>query len=45
MVTTAGGLAMLVGVVMLGEAAARYQLSAILADRPAGPARRSPARC
>lgn len=33
-VTTAGGLAMLVGVIFIGEAAGTYQLSAILADPP-----------
>ncbi|HET8617172.1 MAG TPA: Na+/H+ antiporter subunit A [Actinomycetales bacterium] len=36
-VTTAGGLAMLVGIVLLGERAGTYQLSEILADPPRGP--------
>jgi multicomponent Na+:H+ antiporter subunit A len=36
LVTGAGGLAMLLGFVMLGQAAGTYQLSAILADPPAG---------
>ncbi|MEN1973718.1 Na+/H+ antiporter subunit A [Cellulomonas olei] len=35
-VTTAGGLTMLVGVVLLGEAAGTYRLSEILADPPHG---------
>jgi len=37
MVTTAGGLAMLVGVVMLGVTAGTFTLSAIIADPPSGP--------
>jgi len=37
-VTTAGGLAMLVGVVLLGEAAGTYRLSELLADPPHGTA-------
>ncbi|WP_179646412.1 Na+/H+ antiporter subunit A [Spinactinospora alkalitolerans] len=36
-VTTLGGLAMLVGVVMLGEAAGTYVISELLADPPSGP--------
>jgi multicomponent Na+:H+ antiporter subunit A len=36
--TTAGGLTMLVGVILLGEAAGTYRLSAILADPPDGAA-------
>lgn len=36
-VTTAGGLAMLVGIVLLGEKAGTYQLSEILAEPPRGP--------
>ncbi len=36
-VTTAGGLTMLVGVVLLGEAAGTYRLSETLADPPHGP--------
>lgn len=36
-VTTAGGLTMLVGLVILGEAAGTYTLSRILADPPRGP--------
>ena len=36
--TTAGGLAMLVGLVVLGHAAGTYRLSEILADPPAGTA-------
>lgn len=37
-VTTAGGLAMLVGVVVLGVAAGTWRLSAVIADPPSGPA-------
>jgi multicomponent Na+:H+ antiporter subunit A len=37
MVTTAGGLVMLVGVVMLGVTAGTFTLSEILADPPSGP--------
>ena len=37
-VTTAGGLAMLVGVVVLGVAAGTWRVSAVIADPPAGPA-------
>ncbi|ROS76465.1 Na+/H+ antiporter subunit A [Cellulomonas sp. PhB143] len=37
-VTTAGGLAMLVGLVVLGEAAGTYRLSAVVADPPHGTA-------
>jgi multicomponent Na+:H+ antiporter subunit A len=37
-VTTAGGLAMLVGVVMLGQIAGTYRISAILAAPPSGTA-------
>ncbi|HEY0186567.1 MAG TPA: Na+/H+ antiporter subunit A [Cellulomonas sp.] len=37
-VTTAGGLTMLVGVILLGEAAGTYSLSATLADPPHGTA-------
>jgi multicomponent Na+:H+ antiporter subunit A len=37
-VTTAGGLTMLVGIVLLGEAAGTYSLSATLADPPRGAA-------
>ena len=37
MVTTAGGLAMLVGVVMLGVTAGTFTLSEIIADPPSGP--------
>ncbi|GIG35940.1 Na+/H+ antiporter subunit A [Cellulomonas pakistanensis] len=36
-VTTAGGLTMLVGVVLLGEAAGTYRISETLADPPHGP--------
>jgi multicomponent Na+:H+ antiporter subunit A len=36
--TTAGGLAMLVGVVILGEAAGTYSLSAVIAHPPSGTA-------
>lgn len=36
-VTTAGGLTMLVGIVLLGEAAGTYRLSETLADPPGGP--------
>ncbi|SDD52330.1 Na+/H+ antiporter subunit A [Auraticoccus monumenti] len=36
-VTTFGGLAMLLGIVLLGETAGTYQLSEILADPPRGP--------
>lgn len=36
--TTAGGLAMLVGVVLLGEAAGTYRLSEVVADPPVGTA-------
>ena len=36
MVTTGGGLAMLVGVVLLGEEAGTYRLSAVVADPPSG---------
>ena len=35
-ITTAGGLAMLVGVVLLGEAAGTYRLSEVVADPPGG---------
>jgi len=35
-ITTAGGLAMLVGVVLLGNAAGTYRLSAVVADPPGG---------
>ena len=35
-ITTAGGLAMLVGLVLLGEAAGTYRLSEVIADPPAG---------
>lgn len=35
-ITTAGGLAMLVGIVLLGEAAGTYRLSAVIADPPGG---------
>lgn len=35
-ITTAGGLAMLVGVVLLGEAAGTYRMSAVIADPPGG---------
>ena len=38
LVTTAGGLAMLVGVVVLGVTAGTWSLSAVLADPPSGPA-------
>ncbi len=37
-VTTAGGLAMLVGVVLLGEAAGTYRISELVAAPPSGPA-------
>ena len=37
LVTGAGGLAMLAGFVVLGQAAGTYSLSAILADPPSGP--------
>jgi multicomponent Na+:H+ antiporter subunit A len=37
MVTTAGGLVMLIGVVMLGVTAGTFTLSEILADPPSGP--------
>lgn len=37
-VTTAGGLAMLVGVVVLGVTAGTWSMSAVIADPPAGPA-------
>ena len=37
MVTTAGGLVMLIGVVMLGVTAGTFTLSAILANPPSGP--------
>ena len=36
-VTTAGGLAMLVGVIVLGDAAGTYRLSEVVADPPEGP--------
>ncbi|MFP5348051.1 MAG: Na+/H+ antiporter subunit A [Actinomycetes bacterium] len=36
-VTTAGGLAMLVGIVLLGQAVGSYQLSDVLAAAPRGP--------
>ncbi|WP_114559779.1 Na+/H+ antiporter subunit A [Desertihabitans aurantiacus] len=36
-VTTAGGLAMLLGMVLVGEAAGTYRISQILADPPSGP--------
>lgn len=35
-VTTAGGLAMLIGIVMLGQSAGTYRISEILADPPGG---------
>ena len=35
-ITTAGGLAMLVGIVLLGEAAGTYRLSEVIADPPQG---------
>lgn len=35
-ITTAGGLAMLVGLVLLGEAAGTYRMSAVIADPPGG---------
>ena len=35
-ITTGGGLAMLVGVIVLGDAAGTYRLSALLADPPSG---------
>ena len=35
-ITTAGGLAMLVGLVLLGEAAGTYRLSEVIADPPQG---------
>jgi multicomponent Na+:H+ antiporter subunit A len=35
-ITTAGGLAMLVGLVLLGEAAGTYRLSEVIADPPGG---------
>ncbi|WP_184830071.1 Na+/H+ antiporter subunit A [Jiangella mangrovi] len=38
MVTTFGGLAMLVGVIVIGQAAGTYQISAVLADPPGGDA-------
>lgn len=37
MVTTAGGLALLVGVLLLGDAAGTFVISQILADPPGGP--------
>ena len=37
-ITTAGGLAMLVGMVLLGEAAGTYRLSEVIADPPRGTA-------
>ena len=37
-VTTAGGLAMLVGIVLLGEAAGTYRMSEVIAAPPTGPA-------
>lgn len=37
-VTTAGGLAMLVGVVILGVSAGTWSVSAVIADPPSGPA-------
>lgn len=37
-ITTAGGLVMLVGVILIGEAASTYRLSAVLADPPQGTA-------
>lgn len=37
-VTTTGGLAMLVGIVLIGDAAGTYRISAILAQPPAGTA-------
>ena len=37
-ITTGGGLAMLVGVIILGDAAGTYRLSELLADPPAGTA-------
>lgn len=36
-VTTAGGLAMLVGIVLLGETAATYRMSEVIAEPPSGP--------
>ena len=44
MVTTAGGLAMLVGLILLGQATARYRLSEMVAS-PGSGRRWSPARC
>ena len=38
LVTTAGGLAMLVGIVILGEASGTYRLSELVADPPSGTA-------
>ncbi|TDE00111.1 Na+/H+ antiporter subunit A [Jiangella asiatica] len=38
MVTTFGGLAMLIGIVIVGQRAGTYQISAVLADPPAGDA-------
>ncbi|QTE29340.1 Na+/H+ antiporter subunit A [Pengzhenrongella sicca] len=37
-ITTAGGLAMLVGFILIGAAAGTYQLSAVIADPPGGTA-------
>jgi multicomponent Na+:H+ antiporter subunit A len=37
LVTGAGGLALLAGVVLIGQAAGTYRLSAVLADPPSGP--------
>ena len=36
LVTTAGGLAMLVGIIVLGQAAGSYNLSDVIADAPSG---------
>ena len=36
-VTTAGGLAMLIGIILLGDAAGTYRLSEVVADPPDGP--------
>ncbi|WP_275005383.1 Na+/H+ antiporter subunit A [Promicromonospora iranensis] len=44
-VTTAGGLAMLVGVVVLGVTAGTWSLSAVIADPPSGPAVTAAAVC
>jgi NADH:ubiquinone oxidoreductase subunit 5 (subunit L)/multisubunit Na+/H+ antiporter MnhA subunit len=42
LITSAGGLAMLAGFVLLGQAAGTYTLSAILAARPSGRRSASP---